>query len=426
MPRAIYPSAGDRSPRATILWLFAVIAGWAVLAVINSRMPEGAAALATTPWLVWQFPPLIVVPMVIAVVWYVRGERRGKATRRARDALFAAALFSLFLVLLSPIEGFSDAFLTIHQVEHMTLQMTAPMLLILAAPQAALLRGMPDWLRHRLVPAIMGRGALHRAFAVVSRPVPATLLLVGVHDFWMIPRFHDVSLIDPVIHEFWHATLFASGLIFFFRLLDPRPAPLGASLLARLLMCWIAEMNAILLGFYFTFKSVVLYHAYDRMAPFWHIAALADERVGGIVMWDQGTMMVALGGLMALHRIANREGRSAARLAGIGRPAVGRGAFLAEKRRSNRAIAFGLAGFVGSVLILTFIAAVAYNRTVGRADHPAAAGGEFRAIRPSARIMRRSAPPQVPGRRAAEDWQPATGRECCEPTRSPSNSGGRE
>jgi len=355
-----------RSRGRVILWLPTIAVGWAALAVIDTRLPDGAAALAATPWLVWQFPPLIVVPMVLAIVWYVRGQRRDKGAMRLRHALFTAALFSLVLVLLSPVEGFSDTFLTIHQVEHMTLQMTAPMLLILAAPQAPLLRGMPDWLRHSLVPAIMGRGALHRAFAVISQPVPASLLLVAVHDLWMIPRFHDVSLTDPAIHELWHFTLFASGLIFFFRLLDPRPPPLGASLLARMLMCWIAEVNAILVGFYLSFKSAVLYDAYDRMAPFWHISALTDERVGGIVMWNQGTMMVALGGLMALYRVANRENRAAERLTGTARPLLRGSDFRADRYRANRAIAFGLAGFVASVLILSFIAAIAYNHTIGR------------------------------------------------------------
>ncbi|MCW8308034.1 cytochrome c oxidase assembly protein [Acidiphilium sp. PA] len=288
--------------------------------------------------------------------------RRGRQAAWTRDAFFTAAILLLFLVLQSPIEGFSDQFLTIHQVEHMTLDMIAPLLLMLAAPQAPLLRGMPAWLRHKLVPGIVGNGALHRSFAVVSQPIPASFLFIGTSDFWMIPRVHDASLRIPLIHDVWHVTLFASGLIFFFRLLDPRPAPLGAPLLARILMCFSAEMNFILFGFYLSAKSIVLYNAYGRMAPFWHISALSDERFGGLTMWIDGSTMITLGALIALHRLASHEERIAnRRIALASAPPLRDSQYSFGKRRENRNLAFGLIGFVGFMLIGTVIAAVVYD-----------------------------------------------------------------
>lgn len=318
--------------------------------------------LAARPWLVWQFTPIIILPMIYVVAWYVRGRRRSGQAIGTRDAFFVAAILLLFLVLQSPIEGFSDQFLTVHQVEHMTLDMIAPMLLLLAAPQAPLLRGMPEWLRHKLIPAIMGNGPVHRIFATISQPIPASVLFIGTSDFWMIPRVHDASLRIPLIHDIWHVSLFASGLIFFFRLLDPRPAPLGAPLLARILMCFLAELNFILFGFYLSTKSVVLYTAYGRMAPFWHISALSDERFGGLTMWIDGSTMITLGALIALHRIASQENRVANRrtsLADI--PTIRASRFDAKKRRDNRNVAFGLVGFAGFMLIGTVIAAVLYD-----------------------------------------------------------------
>ncbi|MCW8309066.1 cytochrome c oxidase assembly protein [Acidiphilium sp. PA] len=345
------------------IWLTVSLLGWATLDGFDSHLPDGVAALAATPWLLWQFTPIIIIPMIYVVAWYVRGRRRSGQAIGARDASFAAAILLLFLVLQSPIEGFSDQFFTVHQVEHMTLDMIAPMLLLLAAPQAPLLRGMPEWLRHKLVPAIMGNGPVHRIFATISQPILASLLFIGTSDFWLIPRIHDASLRIPLIHDLWHITLFASGLIFFFRLLDPRPAPLGAPLLARILMCFLAEMNFILFGFYLSAKSVVLYNAYGRMAPFWHISALSDERFGGLTMWIDGSTMITLGALIALHRIASHEDRVANRqIAVVGVPLVRGSQFHVEKRRDNRNLAFGLVGFVGFMLIGTLIAAVVYDR----------------------------------------------------------------
>lgn len=351
-----------RNRSVALIWVAVSLLGWTTLDGLDSHLPDGTAALAATPWLVWQFTPIIIIPMIYVLAWYVRGRRRSGQATGARDAFFAAAMVLLFLVLQSPIEGFSDQFLTVHQVEHMTLDMIAPMLLILAAPQAPLLRGMPEWLRHKLVPAIMGNGALHRFFTTISRPIPASLLFIGTSDFWMIPRIHDASLRIPLIHDLWHITLFASGLIFFFRLLDPRPAPLGAPLLARILMCFLAELNFILFGFYLSTKSVVLYNAYGRMAPFWHFSALSDERFGGLTMWIDGSTMITLGALIALHRIASQENRVANRRTSlVGIPTIRVSRFDAGKRRDNRTVAFGLVGFAGFMLIGTVIAAVLYD-----------------------------------------------------------------
>ncbi len=368
-----------RNRSVAFIWLAVTLLGWVTLEVIDSYLPDGAAALAATPWLVWQFTPIIIIPMVCVVVWYVRGRRRSGQAIGARDASFVAAILLLFLVLQSPIEEFSDQLLTVHQIEHMTLDMIAPMLLMLAAPQAALLRGMPGWLRHKLVPGIMGNGAFHRTFATISQPIPASLVFVGTSDFWMIPRIHDASLRVPLIHDLWHVTLFASGLIFFFRLLDPRSVPLGAPLLARILMCFVAEMNFILFGFYLSAKSVVLYDAYGRMAPFWHISALGDERFGGLTMWIDGSTMIALGALIALYRIASHEDRTAGRrIALVGAKPVRGSEFHVGKRRNNRNLAFGLVGFVGFMLIGTMIAAVVYDHmTNHQAD--AAAFSQMRA-----------------------------------------------
>lgn len=363
----------NRPRSVTFIWLAVTLLGWATLDVLDAHLPDGAAALAAAPWLVWQFTPIIIIPMIYVVVWYVRGRRRSGQAIGARDAFFGAATLLLFLVLQSPIEGFSDQFLTVHQIEHMTLDMIAPLLLMLAAPQAPLLRGMPGWLRHRLVPSIMGNGALHRTFAAISQPIPASLLFIGTSDFWMIPRIHDASLRIPLIHDLWHITLFASGLIFFFRLLDPRPAPLGAPLLARILMCWLAEMNTILFGFYLSFKSVVLYDAYGRMAPFWHISALNDERFGGLTMWIPGSMMIALGAMIALYRIASHEDRVAGRrIAMVGGVPLSRRDLRIEKRRGNHTLAFGLIGFVGLVLVGTVIAAIVYDHMMNHQADTAA------------------------------------------------------
>jgi hypothetical protein len=72
--------------------------------------------------------------------------------------------------------------------------------------------------------------ARYRLYRAPTSPRPlsalraaATLLFIGTTYFWMVPRYHDVAILDEPIHYLWHATLLLSGLVFFWRVLDPRP-----------------------------------------------------------------------------------------------------------------------------------------------------------------------------------------------------------
>ena len=71
----------------------------------------------------------------------------------------------------------------------------------------------------------------------------------------MIPRWHDIAILNEPIHYTWHVTLLVSGLFFFSTIFDPRPAPAGARLGTRLIMFWCAAMGNILLGAFLTFKG---------------------------------------------------------------------------------------------------------------------------------------------------------------------------
>jgi len=56
-------------------------------------------------------------------------------------------------------------------------------------------------------------------------------------------------------------------------------------------MLCAAVTGNILIGSFITFKSVVLYPAYDDLGRLWNLDALTDELLGGIVIWIPGSMM---------------------------------------------------------------------------------------------------------------------------------------
>lgn len=350
----------------------------ALLALAALALP--AAALAhgdeihpgESIWAMWQFEPEIVAGLLIAAALYIAGIRRGVTQRWWRHLLFFGGLLALALALLSPIEPLADHVFAIHQIEHMLLRTIGPMLLLLSQPQAALVRGMPGWLRRAAFRPFVGNGGVRAVFGFFSAPAVATFFFLGVSYFWMWPSWHDIAILNEPIHYTWHVTLLVSGLFFFSVIFDPRPAPAGPRLGTRLAMFWAAAMGNILLGAFLSFKTVPLYHAYDVMGRMFGLSAVSDEQIGGLTMWIPGCMMFAVSAILLLHRHGVDEERSAARRERLGTAQAHAAALLANRSRANRAVAVGLASFALVVLTLTLGTVILYE--FAYAPHTLAAG----------------------------------------------------
>ena len=94
-------------------------------------------------------PPIFLTTMVLlSAIVYTRGWFAIRKTRPAqfppsRLSAFLSGLALLWLALGSPMDGFADALLSAHMVEHLLLMSFVPPLLLLGDPQVPLLRGLP-------------------------------------------------------------------------------------------------------------------------------------------------------------------------------------------------------------------------------------------------------------------------------------------
>jgi putative membrane protein len=328
----------------------------------------------------WQLEPEIVAGLLIGATFYVSGVRRGTFGKWWRHVLFFGGLAALALALLSPIEPLADHVFAIHQIEHMLLRSIGPMLLLLSQPQAALMRGMPDLLRRRVVGRLVGSPMVRKTFGFLSRPFVATFLFVGVSWFWMIPRWHDIAILNEAIHYTWHVTLLITGLFFFSVIFDPRSPPSGARLGTRLVMFWCAAMGNIILGAFLTFKTMPLYHAYDVTGRMFGLGAITDEQIGGLTMWIPGCMMFALSAILILHRWGVDEERADERRRRMGTAEAHAAAQASSLSRSNRALAVGLGSFAFLVLFVVLTSAILYDHELGPGGSPFSSGMSAQAL----------------------------------------------
>ena len=300
-------------------------------------------------WSLWHWSPEIIAALLVAGWVYARGLKRGKRPPWPRIVSFYAALLAFFIALISPVERLADHIFAVHQVEHMLLRTIGPLFLFLAIPQAVLTRGLSRGARSALVGPVARSGWLHALLGFLRKPVVATLLFVGVSWIWMVPPWHDLAILNEAVHYSWHISLVLTGLIFFSVLLDPHPAPAGPGIGTRMAMFVAAAFGNISLGATLSFKTQVLYTAYDHLGRMWDVAPIVDEQIGGLVMWIPGCMMFGLAAGIMLFRFGEEEKRTVERRQREDRMKV-RDPVATSAR--NRRLALSLGGFAAMVLML--------------------------------------------------------------------------
>jgi len=299
----------------------------------------------------WKFSPDIVLASLIVAALYLAGLRRlhvraaGPSAWRALG--FLGGLGLLFLALQSPLDALSEHLFFVHQIQHLLVHSVAPMLIMLAAPQGALIAGSPVALRKCVIGPAMTNHALRATFRFISRPAAASLLFIGTLFVWQYPAYHDIAVLDDAVHYAMHVSMLFAGLVFFWSVFDSRPAPLGASYGARLAMLTAAILSSIMLGAITTFKPTPLYTAYDALGRLWDITALADERLGGIIIWIPGSMMCAVAALVVIRFWGGHE----LRLEGRRRRDLGSHMPRGSAASSNQALALRLAAIAAAVFV---------------------------------------------------------------------------
>ena len=253
---------------------------------------------------------LVVAALYAAGLWKQRG--RGRPAARWRHASFFSGLAALFLALESPLDAWAEHSFFMHQLQHLLLQTVGPMLLMLAAPQALLVAGIPAALRRAALGPIL-TSPVRDVFGFLARPWIAALLLVTSLYVWHWPPYHDLALLNEGVHYLMHITMLAAGLLFFSCVFDPRPAPLGAGYGTRINILSAVMTANMLLGTGLALKETALYTAYEQFGRLWDMTALGDERLGGLIMWIPGSAACVPAFIVVLRMWNSQEVRAESR-----------------------------------------------------------------------------------------------------------------
>jgi cytochrome c oxidase assembly factor CtaG len=208
-----------------------------------------------------------------------------------------AGLIASLIALLVPMDilGMYHMF-TVHMVQHLLLSLAAPPLFILSVPPAYL-RRFSD--RHK---------GIARVASLLTTPFIASALFNGNLWIWHAPPMLQIMMSNTAVHVFANILYLATGLLFWWPLLNPMQDTRRAlSLGGKLAYLFFSDMPMMLLGAGMTFSGPL--YSFDMTNPTMHmVVTAADQQLGGLLMWIVGSIFfIVLASIFFLRWMIQQE-----------------------------------------------------------------------------------------------------------------------
>ena len=237
----------------------------------------------------WVSNALLLVALV-----YLRGWLRVRRNDHDiaggwRVASFALGLLLIWIAAASPLAALDHELLTAHMVQHLLLMSFAAPLILFAAPLNLLQRGLP----RRLVEVV-----------VTVCWLGATCSLVG----WHIPALFALGMRSEMWHGIEHASFLATGLLFWWPVIQPWPAKLRYSDWSILLYLFLATLPCDILSGFLVFCDRVVYPIYFSSSQPFGLSVLQDQECAGALMWTVVTVVFMIAGTIFAARLLSPQG----------------------------------------------------------------------------------------------------------------------
>ncbi|OLC13607.1 MAG: hypothetical protein AUH29_12330 [Candidatus Rokubacteria bacterium 13_1_40CM_69_27] len=205
--------------------------------------------------------------------WIVRGERPSAG----RSAALVAGLLAFGVALNGPLHDLAErSRFSAHMAQHLLLTLIAPSCLLAAAPA---------WMVDGLLAPLRRVPWLNAVARVSTRAIPALALYAAALVAWHLPGPFGAALESHAWHIVEHAALTGTALLAWWPVLSSSrlfPAlPYGA----QLLYLFAFGMPMTVVAAMITGAEEVLYPFYAEAARATGMDPLADQRLGGILMW---------------------------------------------------------------------------------------------------------------------------------------------
>lgn len=227
------------------------------------------------------FAPLQLLPLAIVAVLYARRAgtlaQRGKPVPLWRQLCFAAGVALILIALASPIAEVGGELLLAHMGQHLLIGDLAPLLMVLG-------------LTGPLLAPLLKIHAIDR-LRILAHPLVALPLWAANLYIWHLPVLYQAALHSESVHALEHTMFIGAGILMWMPIFGPLPVPSWFGLPAKLGYVVGVRLLGAVLGNVFMWSSSDFYPDYDAGRSFWHISAVTDQGLAGVIMMAEGGMV---------------------------------------------------------------------------------------------------------------------------------------
>jgi cytochrome c oxidase assembly factor CtaG len=237
----------------------------------------------------WRLDPVLLVPLLLALLIYAVGWSRlaQRASSAPRGAgLFVSGWAVLTFSLVSPLHAAGERSFTMHMMEHELIMLVATLLLAMSSSGGVMAWGLPRPLRQALGGS--WKSPLQSLWRRLTEPVTATAIQAVVMWGWHAPPLFDRALEHSGWHIAQHACFFVSSLLFWWAMLNPRRGGYGVSAACL----FVTSLIGGALGALMSFSSSPWYADYAAMGMTGiGLDPTDDQRLAGLIMWIPGGLV---------------------------------------------------------------------------------------------------------------------------------------
>ena len=288
-----------------------------LLLILGYEFPGAPSPLRMLTF--WRFDTFLSVGGLLLAAVYLAGavrlRRRGDRWSVARTVSWLAGCAALVFATGSGVRAYGSAMFSIHMVEHMTLNMFVPVLLVLGAPVTLALRvlpsaapGAPPGPREWIV-----RTVHSPLTAFLANPITAFVLFVGsLYAVYFTPLF-DTLVLYHWGHELMSLHFLITGYLFYWGIIGVDPGPRRLPYIGRLALLFATMPFHAFFGIaMMTRTTAVGRDYYATMALPWVSSLTDDQRLGGAIAWGAGSVPLVMVVIALVTQWARQDRRTPA------------------------------------------------------------------------------------------------------------------
>lgn len=219
---------------------------------------------------------VVVGVLALAGVYATAVVRSRRGMRLAQPLAFFAGCAAVLLALNGPLHDLSDRYLfSAHMVQHLVLTLVAPPLWLL---------GTPAWMLDGLIERTRALGT-ERWLRAATAPLTAFGAYAVALIAWHVPAPYNAALEHHGWHIVQHLTLMATGVLGWWPILSQSSRAPALPYAGQLLYLFAFGMPMTVVAAMVAGAERVLYPFYAAAPRVVDLDPLADQHLGGIIMW---------------------------------------------------------------------------------------------------------------------------------------------